>query len=62
MILRENLTQKLSSDEDVDDLVEALMRLSSKGREPVKLRFKTAVTEAVSEGRARPTRSTQTLA
>ncbi len=51
-ILREHLTQKLSSDQDVGDLVEALMRLSSKGREPVRLRFKTTVAEAVSEGRA----------
>ncbi len=51
-ILHEHLTQKLSSDQNVDDLVGALMRLSSKGREPVKLRFKTTVTGAVSEGRA----------
>ncbi len=51
-ILREHLTQKLSGDEDVGHLVEALMRLTSKGREPVKLRFKKTVAEAVSEGRA----------
>ena len=36
---------------DVSDLVGELMRLSVKGREPVKLRFKTTATEAVSEGR-----------
>ncbi len=51
-ILREHLAQNLSEDEDVTDLVGALMKLASKGREPVKLRFKKTVTEAVAEGRA----------
>ena len=50
-ILQEHLVQKLSSDLDVSDLVEGLMKLSNRGREPVKLRFKTTATEAVSEGR-----------
>lgn len=50
-ILQEHLTQRLSSDFDVSDLVRELMRLSAKGGEPVKLRFKTTATEAVSEGR-----------
>ncbi len=50
-ILQEHLAQKLSSDLDVSELVEGLMRLSARGREPVKLRFKTTATKAVSEGR-----------
>ncbi len=50
-ILHEHLERRLSSDLDVSDLVKELMRLSAKGREPVKLRFKSSATEAVSEGR-----------
>ena len=50
-ILHEHLAQNLSSDLDVSNLVEGLMRLSARGRVPVKLRFKTTATEAVSEGR-----------
>ncbi len=44
--------QKLSNDEDVSELVDSLMKLSSRGRDPVKLRLKKSVTEAVAEGRA----------
>ncbi len=51
-ILQEHLAQKLSDDQDVTDLVEALIKIGSKGREPVKLHFQKTVTEAVSEGRA----------
>jgi len=46
------LAEKLSDDEDVTDLVEALAKIGSKGRESVKLHFQKTVTEAVSEGRA----------
>jgi len=51
-IIREHLAEKLSDDEDVTDLVEALAKIGSKGRESVKLHFQKTVTEAVSEGRA----------
>jgi metal-responsive CopG/Arc/MetJ family transcriptional regulator len=50
-ILHEHLAEKLSNEQDVSDIVESLIRLSAEGREPVKLRFKTSATEAVSEGR-----------
>jgi Arc/MetJ-type ribon-helix-helix transcriptional regulator len=50
-ILHEHLAEKLSNEQDVSDIVKSLIRLSAKGREPVKLRFKTSATEAVSEGR-----------
>jgi Arc/MetJ-type ribon-helix-helix transcriptional regulator len=50
-ILHEHLERRLSSDLDVSDLVKELMRLSAKGRDPVKLRFKASATEVVSEGR-----------
>ena len=50
-ILQEHFAQNLSGDLEVSDLVEDLMRLSAGGREPVKLRFNTTATEAVSEGR-----------
>jgi metal-responsive CopG/Arc/MetJ family transcriptional regulator len=51
-ILQEHFIQKLSEDEDVSDLVESLMKLSSRQREPVRLRFKKSVTETVAEARA----------
>ena len=50
-ILQEHLAQKLSGDLDVSDLVARLVMLSTSGREPVKLWFKTSATEALSEGR-----------
>ncbi len=51
-ILQEHLTRRLSEEEDVTDLVESLMRLSSKRTEPVRLHFKKSVTQVVAEGRA----------
>ncbi len=51
-ILQEHLAQKLSDDEDVTALVEALIKIGLRGREPVKLNFQKTVAEAVSEGRA----------
>ena len=46
------ISVRLSEDEDVSDLVESLMKLSSKQREPVRLLFKKSVTETVAEARA----------
>jgi len=51
-ILQEQLAQKISRDQDVSDLVRQLMRMSTGGVEPVKLRFKGTAAEEVSEGRA----------
>jgi Arc/MetJ-type ribon-helix-helix transcriptional regulator len=52
-MIKERLAERLAEDEDVSDLVESLLRMKRKGKEPVTLRLKKPAVELVREGRDR---------
>jgi Arc/MetJ-type ribon-helix-helix transcriptional regulator len=52
-IIKAKLAESLVEDEDVTALVETLLKMKRKGREPVTLRFTKSAAEIVSEGRDR---------
>jgi metal-responsive CopG/Arc/MetJ family transcriptional regulator len=55
-MLKSKLSEELSEDEDVHDLVGALLRFKKKGKEPLVLKLKKTAVETVAEGRGkRPT-------
>jgi metal-responsive CopG/Arc/MetJ family transcriptional regulator len=55
-MLKSKLSEELSEDEDVHDLVDALLRFKKKGKDPLVLRLKKTAVETVAEGRGkRPT-------
>ena len=55
-MLKSKLSEELSEDEDVHELVETLLKLKEKGRDPLVLKLKKTAVETVAEGRgARPT-------
>src|SRR5437660_6904885 len=55
-MLKSKLSEELSEDEDVHELVETLLKLKEKGRDPLVLKLNKTAVETVAEGRgARPT-------
>ena len=50
-MIKAKLAEALVEDEDVADLVDSLLRLRRKGRQPVALRLKKTAVELVAEGR-----------
>ena len=52
-MLKSKLSEELSEDEDVHELVMALLRLKKKGRDPLVLRLDKTAVETVAEGRGR---------
>ena len=53
-MLKSKLSEELSQDEDVHDLVEILVKLKKKkGKDPVVLKLKKTAAETVAEGRER---------
>jgi len=55
-MLKSKLSEELSQDEDVRELVEALLRLKKRGGDPLILKLKKSAVETVADGRgARPT-------
>ena len=52
-MLKSKLSEELSEDEDVHELVMALLRLKKKGRDPLVLRLNKTAAETVAEGRGR---------
>lgn len=52
-MLKSKLSEELSQDEDVRDLVQILVKLKKKGKDPVVLKLKKSAVETVAEGRGR---------
>ena len=52
-MLSSKLSEELSEDEDVHELVEILLKQKKRGKEPLVLRLKKTATETVAEGRDR---------
>jgi metal-responsive CopG/Arc/MetJ family transcriptional regulator len=54
-MLKSKLSEELSEDDDVHDLVGALLRLKKKGKDPLVLKHKKTAVETVAEGRRKMT-------
>ena len=52
-MLKSKLSEELTEDEDVHELVESLLRIKKKGKDPLVLRLKKTAVETVAEGRGR---------
>jgi metal-responsive CopG/Arc/MetJ family transcriptional regulator len=52
-MLKSKLSEELSEDEDVHELVGILMKLKKKGKNPLVLKLEKTAVETVAEGRAR---------
>jgi metal-responsive CopG/Arc/MetJ family transcriptional regulator len=52
-MLKSKLSEELSEDEDVSELVGTLLRLKKKGKNPLVLKLKKSAVETVAEGRGR---------
>jgi metal-responsive CopG/Arc/MetJ family transcriptional regulator len=55
-MLKSKLSEELSEDEDVHELVESLLRIKKNGKDPLVLKLRKTAVETVAEGRGkRPT-------
>ena len=52
-MLKSKLSEELSEDEDVHELVESLLRIKKKGKDPLVLKLQKTAVETVGEGRGR---------
>lgn len=52
-MLRSKLSEELSEDEDVSELVKILFKLKKKGKDPLVLRLEKSAVKTVAEGRGR---------
>ena len=52
-MLKSKLSEELSEDEDVHELVESLLRIKKKGKDPLVLKLQKTAVETVAEGRGR---------
>jgi len=52
-MLKSKLSEELSEDEDVHELVEILFKLKKNGKNPLVLKLKKTAVETVAEGRGR---------
>ena len=50
-MLKSKLSEELTEDEDVHELVESLLRIKKKGKDPLVLRLNKTAVETVAEGR-----------
>lgn len=51
-MLKARLSEELSEDEDVEDMVKVLIETKKKGHEPLVLRLEKSAVETVAEGRS----------
>ena len=52
-MLKSKLSEELTEDEDVHELVESLLRIKKKGKDPLVLKLQKTAVETVAEGRGR---------
>jgi len=52
-MLKSKLSEELTEDEDVHELVESLLRIKKKGKDPLVLELQKTAVETVAEGRGR---------